>query len=148
MGAALISGRVTWQSCISLWLDFSLYDVCVFSVHTVLLCLMYVCIYWQSSAPSPFLRLDFGQNYLSWVHWTDYGEPHRAYIWWVNVLIYAPNWLRVSTCVCARVYVCVRACVRARVCLLKWEYLFWWKMQKVSWINNGRNFWCLSSWPN
>lgn len=40
-----------------------------------------------------------------------------------------------------------RQCVLC-VCLLKWEYLFWWKMQKVSWINNGRNFWCLSSWPN
>lgn len=45
-----------------------------------------------------------------------------------------------SVLTCVYVWVCV--------CLLKWEYLFWWKMQKVSWINNGRNFWCLSSWPN
>lgn len=30
--------------------------------------------------PLPFLRLDFGKNYLSLARWTDCREPHSIYL--------------------------------------------------------------------
>lgn len=117
---------------LGLYMDFinrlrSLLCLCLSWTHIDLLCLMYVLPYWLSSAPFLFSSWTLERTICLWCSGRT-AENHTEHIF--------------DECLCwFMLWIC-------RVYLLKWDYLFWWKMQKVSWINNERNFWCLSSWPN
>lgn len=108
--------------------------LCLFWAHSHLLCLMCVHILTVFCALC-FFGWTLGRIICLWCtgQTAEYDTEHIFDEWMCWFMLQIGS-------VMGRVDVCV--------CLLKWKYLFWWKMQKVSWINNGKNFWCLSSWPN